>query len=98
MVPSMRVMPLVIGLLAVASPTPPSAGPFDYDTIEIAPNIYGFFEKRLNPIVSSNIVLVIGNDAALLLDTGHPPTIPGRIARDVKRLTQKPVRYVVISH
>ena len=92
-------LPLAVGLLtAAASPPPRTPGPFDYDTIEIAPNVYGFFEKRLNPIVSSNIVLVIGNDAALLFDTGHHPTITRQIARDVTRLTPKPVRYVVISH
>src|SRR5678815_5249586 len=89
--------PLAFGLFA-SSGMAPAPGPFDYDTIEIAPNVYGFFEKRLNPIVSSNIVLVIGNDAALLFDTGHHPTITRQIARDVKRLTKKPVRYVVISH
>ena len=49
----------------------PVPGPFDYDTVEIAPNVYGFFEKRLNPIVSSNIIAVIGQDAVLVFDTGH---------------------------
>jgi len=76
----------------------PAPGPFDYDTVEIAPNVYGFFEKRLNPIVSSNIVAVIGRDAVLVFDTGHHPSITRRIADDIKRLTKKPVRYVVISH
>ena len=74
------------------------AGPFDYETVEIAPNIYGFLEKRLNPIVSSNIVAVIGNDAVLVYDAGHHPTITRQIIGDLKRLTTKPVRYVVISH
>ena len=68
----------------------PSLGPFDYDTVEIAPNVYGFFEKRLNPIVSSNIIAVIGRDAVLVFDTGHHPTITRRIAGDIKRLTKKP--------
>jgi len=73
-------------------------GPFDYDTVEIAPNVYGFFEKRLNPIVSSNIIAVIGQDAVLVFDTGHHPTITRQIVGDIKRLTTKPVRYVVVSH
>jgi glyoxylase-like metal-dependent hydrolase (beta-lactamase superfamily II) len=92
-------------LLALALLTPltiaPGAqapGPFDYETVEIAPNVYGFFEKRLNPIVSSNIIAVIGRDGVLVYDTGHHPTITRRIAGDIKRLTSKPVRYVVISH
>jgi glyoxylase-like metal-dependent hydrolase (beta-lactamase superfamily II) len=61
-------------------------------------NVYGFFEKRLNPIVSSNIIAVIGTDAVLLFDTGHHPSITRQIAGDLRRLTDKPVRYVVISH
>jgi len=84
----------IVGGTAMA----PAPGPFDYDTVEIAPNVYGFFEKRLNPIVSSNIIAVIGQDAVLVFDTGHHPTITRRIAGDIKRLTKKPVRYVVISH
>src|SRR5690349_15767044 len=90
---------LVAGAIAVAAtPVERTRGPFDYDTKEIAPGVYGFFEKRLNPIVSSNIIAVIGNDAVLLFDTGHHPTITRQILGDVERLTSKPVKYVVVSH
>jgi len=85
-------------LATAATPSVRAPGPFDYDTVEIAPNVYGFFEKRLNPIVSSNIIAVIGTDAVLLFDTGHHPSITRQIAGDLRRLTDKPVRYVVISH
>jgi len=86
---------LVLFTGAAATPAP---GPFDYDTVEIAPSVYGFVEKRLNPIVSSNIIAVIGADAVLVFDTGHHPTITRQIVGDIKRLTPKPVRYVVVSH
>jgi len=89
---------LALGLVSSAATAPAPPGPFDYDTVEIAPNVYGFFEKRLNPIVSSNIIAVIGRDAVLVFDTGHHPTITRRIVADIRRLTTKPVRYVVISH
>src|SRR4051812_30749989 len=88
---------LALGIM-VSTGMAPVPGPFDYETVEIAPDVYGFFEKRLNPIVSSNIIAVIGRDAVLVFDTGHHPTITRRIAGDIKRLTKKPVRYVVISH
>ena len=90
----------VFAVAIAAAPTPAELppGPFDYETKEIARGVYGFFEKRLNPIVSSNIVAVIGTDAVLLFDTGHHPTITRQIIGDVKRLTSKPVRYVVVSH
>ena len=81
-----------------ATPVERASGPFDYETKEIAPNVYGFFEKRLNPIVSSNIVAVIGSDAVLLFDTGHHPTIMRQILAEVKRITPKPVKFVIVSH
>lgn len=91
--------PLVAGAIATAAmPVERASGPFDYETKEIARGVYGFFEKRLNPIVSSNIIAVIGNDAVLLFDTGHHPSITRQILRDLKRLTPKPVKYVVVSH
>ena len=86
---------LVLVTSAAATPAP---GPFDYDTVEIAPGVYGFFEKRLNPIVSSNINAEIGGVADLVFDTGHHPTITRQIVGEIKRLTTKPVRYVVVSH
>jgi len=89
-----------LAFLLAASParSTRAPGPFDYETVTIAPNVYGFFEKRLNPIVSSNIVAVVGRDAVLVFDTGHHPTITRQIVADLKRVTSKPVRYVVISH
>jgi glyoxylase-like metal-dependent hydrolase (beta-lactamase superfamily II) len=89
---------IVAALLAGAAPAAPSAGPFEYDRIDIAPGVVGFFERRLNPIVSSNIIAVVGRDAVLVFDTGHHPTITRQIIGDLKRLTPKPVRYVVVSH
>ena len=33
-----------------------------------------------------------------MFDTGHHPTITRQIVGDIKRLTTRPVRYVVVSH
>ena len=85
-------------LLAGAASAPETPGPFDYERVDVAPGVFGFFEKRLNPIVSSNIVAVVGRDAVLVFDTGHHPSITRQIIGDLKRLTPKPVRYVVVSH
>ena len=87
-----------VALLAGAAATTLAPGPFDYDKVDVAPGVYGFFEKRLNPIVSSNIIAVVGRDGVLVFDTGHHPSITRQIIGDLKRLTPKPVKYVVISH
>lgn len=94
-----RLLPITAAVFVTAATGPAATpGPFDYDTVEIAPNVYGFFEKRLNAIVSSNIIAVIGSESVLVYDTGHHPTATRRIIADIKRLTPKRVRYVVISH
>ncbi len=75
-----------------------SSGPYDYETVEIAPRVYGFSELKLNPIVSGNVIAVIGNDGVLIFDTGHHPPIARQMIGDLKRLTDKPVKYIVVSH
>lgn len=88
-------------LLATALPLTADStvdGPFDYRTEQIAPNVWGFFEKRLNPVVSSNIIAVAGTRSVLVYDTGHHPPITRRIIADIQRLTHKPVQFVVVSH
>jgi len=90
---------LLATLTAVGSDNhAPTSGPYDYETVTIAPNVYGFIEKRLNPVVSSNVIAVVGTQSVLVFDTGHHPSITRNIIADLKRLTDKPVRYVVISH
>lgn len=93
---------LALSFAALLMPPPtralPTAGPFDYESREIAPSVYEFFETRLNPIVSSNVIAVIGTESVLVFDTGHHPQITRKIISDIKRITDKPVRYVVVSH
>jgi glyoxylase-like metal-dependent hydrolase (beta-lactamase superfamily II) len=86
-------------LAAVAAlAAPPTPGPFDYDQVEIGPRIYGWFEKRLNSIVSGNVIAVIGDESVLVFDSGHHPLVTRRIVADLGRLTDRPVKYLVVSH
>lgn len=87
----------LLALLPVARPPAPE-GPFDYQVMKVAEGTYAFVEKRLNPIVSSNVIAVIGRDGVLVFDTGHHPSTARAIIADLKRITPKPVRYVVVSH
>jgi glyoxylase-like metal-dependent hydrolase (beta-lactamase superfamily II) len=76
----------------------PLTGPYDYDQVNIAPGVYGFFERALNPIVSGNIIAVVGERGVLVFDSGHHPPITREIVGAIKRLTDQPVRYLVVSH
>jgi glyoxylase-like metal-dependent hydrolase (beta-lactamase superfamily II) len=85
-------------VLLAALLSPPAPGPFDYEQVEIGPRIYGFFAKQLNAIVSSNVIAVIGNESVLVYDSGHHPLITRQIIADLKRITDRPVKYLVVSH
>jgi cyclase len=72
--------------------------PFAYDVITVAPNVYAFVENELRGIVSGTVVAVVGDDSVLIFDTTHRVSSAKSIIVDLKRLTKKPVRYVINSH
>jgi cyclase len=72
--------------------------PFAFETVKVAEGIYAFVEPPGKAIVSGNTTVVIGEDAVLVVDTGHHPELSRRMTEEIKRLTPKPVRYVVNTH
>jgi glyoxylase-like metal-dependent hydrolase (beta-lactamase superfamily II) len=99
----MRTLHFVVAALAAclslaAGATPKSWGPFTYEIIRVANNVYAFHEPKLNGIVSSNIVAVIGEKSILVFDSGHHPPVTRAITQEIRKLSNKPVRYVVVSH
>lgn len=103
------IAPLALGTTAARNPRPPGPvtaarqpherpNPFAMHRVEIAPNVHGFFETGINAIVSSNIVAVIGTRDVLVFDSGHHPLDTRAIVDSIKALTDKPVRYLVVSH
>jgi glyoxylase-like metal-dependent hydrolase (beta-lactamase superfamily II) len=49
-------------------------------------------------VVNGNITLVVGREAALVVDTGQFPSIARRVIADIRRITPLPVRHVVNTH
>jgi cyclase len=76
----------------------PAPYPFSFETVKVADGIYAFIEAPGKAIVSGNSVLVIGEEAALVVDTGHHPELSRRMTEEIRRLTPKPVKYVVNTH
>lgn len=75
-----------------------SPDPFEYRIVEVGPGVIAFMETGQNGIVSGNVVAVIGRDAVLVFDTGHHPLSSRRMIEDLRRFTDRPVRWVVVSH
>ena len=80
----------------LATAAPPY--PFSFETVKVADGVYSFIEGPGKAIVSGNSTVVIGDDAVLVVDTGHHPELSRRMTEEIRKLTPKPVKYVVTTH
>src|ERR1700693_1846943 len=95
----------VIALGAVCAPAqePPLKTYEDvtkvYHTEKLAEGVYDFIapEPRTQ-VVSGNSVAVIGDDGVLVVDTGNVPSLARRMIGEIRKLTDKPVRFIVNTH
>lgn len=84
---------------AVAHAQRPMPSVLTYKTEKVAEGIYAFItpEER-SGFQAGNSVAIIGDDGVLVFDTGNIPSATRRQIAEIKKLTDKPVRYVVNSH
>ena len=70
-----------------------------YDTVKLADGIYAFIAPEdASAFVSGNSVVIIGSDGALVVDSGHVPSLTKRMIADITKLTNKPLRFLVNTH
>ena len=76
------------------------ASAFGYTRERVADGIYTFVaNEAYGAVVSGNSTLIIGDSAALVVDTGNFPDLTSHMIDEVRTLTNgKPVRYVVNTH
>ena len=70
-----------------------------YRTQKVAEGIYAFItpEER-SGFQSGNSIVIIGDDEVLVVDSGNIPSSTRRQIQEIRRLTNKPVRYLVNTH
>ena len=89
------------GIAAFTEVPPPAARvhtQFHYDTVHVAEGITTFIESPTIAMVQGNITLIVGDKAALVIDSGHYPAVALRVIADMRKLSDKPVRYLAITH
>lgn len=70
-----------------------------YELTPVAPGVYSFLAPESDSgVVQGNCTLILGEDAALVVDSGQFPSLARRMVADIQKLTQKPVRYLVNTH
>jgi glyoxylase-like metal-dependent hydrolase (beta-lactamase superfamily II) len=87
--------------LAHDAPRPRDAGSpvpgLTYELEEVAPGVFAAIAKGV-PYYISNSVVVVGDDSVLLVDSGAGTSESCVLREAIRRVTDRPVRYVVDTH
>ena len=69
------------------------------EIVKLAENVYAgvYSEIRMDP-VEGNSLIVVGGDGVLVLDSGRTPDSARAMMAEIRKLTDKPVRFLVNSH
>ena len=90
---------MLLTLLALASFSSLSSQNQTLDVVELSPGVYAaiYSEFRMDPI-EGNSLIVVGDDGVLVVDSGRSPHSARAMIAEIRRRTDKPVRYVVNTH
>jgi glyoxylase-like metal-dependent hydrolase (beta-lactamase superfamily II) len=100
----MRALPRLLPLLftaAIASTNARSEGlpSKPYEVVRLEEGVYAFLWKDpIQDVIESNSLFVINDQDVLVVDTGFVPSTARVMAAELKKLTDRPVRYVVNTH
>jgi cyclase len=90
---------LAVLTTAVSAQRGPERVLTEYETVTLAKGVYAFIApESKTPFVSGNSLVVIGNDGVLVVDSTNVPSLARRMIADIKRWTDKPVRFLVNTH
>jgi glyoxylase-like metal-dependent hydrolase (beta-lactamase superfamily II) len=71
----------------------------NWKTEQVAPGIYAFIAPDgVTPLVSGNSTVIIGDSAVAVVDAGQFPSVARAQIAALRKLTNKPVRYLINSH
>lgn len=91
---------LSLAALLLLAPAPAAAGddPDAYDVVRLAEGVYGLVwrEQPIHP--EPNVLIVVDESDVLVVDSSMFPSTAATVIREIKKLTPKPVRYVVNTH
>ena len=97
----MRWVRFALMALASAGAARPLAAqdPFQFDVRRVTDGVYVIFrpDATRRP-VEGNVVLIVNDDDAVVVDNGGTPLSAQRIIAKIREITDKPVRYVINTH
>ena len=83
-----------------APPAPDPAAPMAaYEVTQLAPGVHGFvWTNALDNPIQGNALFIINDADVIVVDTGLMPSTARVMAAELRKLTPKPVRYVINTH
>ncbi len=95
-----RALPFVAAaLLLVASARAEFPAERIYRVVDLADGVFAFISPETNgPVPSGNVLAVVGDDGVLVVDSGRFPTLARRMVAEIRKRTDKPVRFLVHTH
>ena len=87
----------IAAMLAVAGPAAAQASPLPFTLKQLAPGVYAAIDGPEHK-AGSNAGFVIGDDGVLVVDALFTPDAARALVAEIRRLTPKPIRYVVNTH
>jgi glyoxylase-like metal-dependent hydrolase (beta-lactamase superfamily II) len=87
----------LVGLGSAASAQAPSPEPLPFVLKQLGPGVYAAIDGPEHK-AGSNAGFVIGDDGVLVVDAFFTPEAAKALVAEIRRLTPKPIRYVVNTH
>ena len=95
-----KVVPLFVAVASLGPPAlaqVPSAAPLPFILKPLGPGVYAAIDGPEHKS-GSNAGFVIGDDGVLVIDSFFYPEAARALVAEIRRLTPKPIRYVVNTH
>ena len=86
---------LCLLVLPAAAQVPAPPGDLPFKLQQLGPGVYAAIG---GPMAGSNAGFVIGDDAVLVIDTFFYPDAAKALLVEIRKITDKPIRYVVNTH
>lgn len=70
-----------------------------FEIVKVAEGVYAAIGRMTAPIlIGSNAAIIVNQDDVLVVDTHYTPSAARALREEIKKLTNKPVRYVINTH
>ena len=95
-----RFLPILLAAASLSSRASADGLPAKpYEVVRLEEGVYAFLWKDpIQDVIESNSLFVINDRDVLVVDTGIVPSTAQVMAAELKKLTDRPVRYVVNTH